>query len=873
MSTDLPTPQVSELPDYNAEQFRAYAAIMAETFAVLDSDNTSAVDIPAKTADDLQWHDLRQALARHCLGEEARITAERLPALMHRESVARRLREVEEATRLITNDVSPPLQGLQSIARYLNHATRGGVLDGEQLLAVARTARVVSSIHAYFASRAHLAPLLAQVGDDLQTTPGLIKALEHAFEPSGRLADHASPDLGGLRRRVQNYHSRLHKRLDGYLKNQDFQNFLQDDFYTQRGDRYVLPIRAGEKGNVPGIVHGTSGSGQTLFIEPTELVEMNNDLQLAQLEVEEEERRILARLTDLVARDARKLGGNVALLSYIDLTVAKARIAVALHAHRPALSKRGALDLRQARHPMLVLRSQAAEESFEVIANDIHLGLMARRDGEETDTQQQALIISGPNTGGKTVTLKTIGLCCLMTRAGLHIPALPGSEVPLVDELFTDIGDEQSIERDLSTFSGHVANINSFIEKVGPRSLVLLDELFAGTDPEQGVALATALLEHIADSGALVAVTTHLESLKTLAVQHGRFANASVGFDIQSLSPTYRLSLGLPGSSYAIRIARRLGLPSAIVKRAEAVAETTGAADVEKVIRQLERQQARLEKETRRAQEIRVDVQKIQRQYAKKLESIREREMGLIHKETRKLMEEVDVARDAIRDHIKALQETNAPGALTHQQVEAVRAEVEEVAKDIDRKQKARETDQILEERARAGQAHLVPGARVWVKTFKRAGEIVDVQKDRATVRVGGIKATVTHDELFALRDDEQPTQGANNFARGTHQQPSSKGTSRADLGGGADIIPPQHEGNTVDLRGMRVDDALERLEVFLDAIYRVNEPGIYIIHGHGTGALRNAVRAALPASRYIRRFRPGRHGEGGDGVTVAFLT
>ena len=864
MTTDLNL-KVSETPDYDPEAFRGYAPILRETFAVLEGEPTTTVDIPAKTQEDLQWQGLKDALAKYCVGEEALKTAELLPALQHRESLDRRHCEVEEAVRLITMDVSPPLTGLSSISRALEHAARGGVLDPDQLLDVALTAKVAGRVKNYFSSRKHLAPLLAQPGEDLQPTPEMVKAIEHAFDPSGRLADCASPDLGPLRRRVQNYHDRLKRRVDGYLKSTDFQNNLQDNYFTIRNDRYVLPIRAGEKGNVPGIVHGTSGSGQTIFIEPTELVEMNNDLQLAQMEVEEEERRILARLTGLVAQNARKLAGNQALLAYIDLTIAKGRLAVSLKAHKPVLSRRDALDLREARHPMLALKALRSEKPFEVIPNNIALGHPIKAEGSDEETIAQVLIVSGPNTGGKTVTLKTIGLFCLMARTGLHVPAMPESEVPLVDAIFTDIGDEQSIERDLSTFSGHITNINSFVQRVGPRSMVLLDELFAGTDPDQGAALATALMEHLADRGALVAVTTHLDSLKTLAFRSGRVANASVGFNISALAPTYRLTMDLPGSSYAIRIARRLGLPQTIVQRAEMVAESTGAADIEKILRQLEHKRDQLDREVSRARGLRTDSEKVHRQVEKKLESLHKREMGLVHAETRKLMDEIQVARSLVKRHTRALQDANAPEQLTHELLAEIREDLKDTAGAIHDKRDARETEVLLEEREPVEAGGLSVGEQVWVKTFKRAGEVIELDADRgrALVRVGGIKATVSLDELFEARAEEQPQK---------RSPTSSPLVSDHDETPSVLVLPPQSERNTADLRGMRVDEALERIELMLDAAYRTREPGIYIIHGHGTGALKRAVRAFLPSCRYVGNYRPGEQGEGGDGVTVAFL-
>lgn len=861
-------PQVSAAPDYDPAGFRGYAPVLRETFAVLAHEQPPMdLDIPKKTLEDLQWDLLLENLSRWCISEEARLTALRLPFLHHRESVDRRLREVEEAVRLISADTAPPLSGLTSTGAALEHARRGGTLDAEALINVSRVAHTAQETQQYFQSRQHLAPLLAQPGLDLQAVPEVVNTIRRAFDPSGRLADHASPDLGAMRRRVENYHDRLKRRIDQYLKNQDFQVHLQDNYYTLRNDRYVLPVRSGAKGHVPGIVHGTSGSGQTLFIEPTELVELNNELRLAQMEVAEEEHRILLRLTQLVAAHIPRLEANLDLLAYLDLTCAMARQALALGANRPDLSREGALRLTQARHPLLILKSQKAEKPFTVVPNDIALGHLASSEQGGQETRQQVLMISGPNTGGKTVTLKTIGLCCLMSRAGLHIPALPGGEVPMVGSLFSDIGDEQSIERDLSTFSGHVSNINSFLGRVGPNSLVLLDELFVGTDPVQGAALARSLLSWLAEQGALVAVTTHLESLKTMAFEDGRFGNASVGFDLKALRPTYELHMGLPGSSYALRIAQRLGMPQHLIDRARGYNKEQGQADMEKILRQLEEQREQLSKERDRVRSKRVQADKARQKYEKELAAVHKREKQMVHEDTRRLMEEIEAARELIRGYTRQLQEAESPRAFTHEQLEQHRKQLQEQADRAAARLKSREREAIRKERTQVKAGELEEGTEVWVKTFKRTGTVSELQEDRgrAVVQVGGIRATVALNELYHLKTGESaPKSQPSRAHHGSDLAPEE--------GGGAQVIAPQSQDNTVDLRGMRADEAIERLEIFLDAAYRSREPGVYIIHGHGTGILKRAVRALLPNVNHLASYRPGERHEGGDGVTVAYL-
>jgi DNA mismatch repair protein MutS2 len=838
----------TDLPDYAADDFRGYAPILRETLAVLADDYRAAptTSVPKKTADDLEWGVVLCALASSCHSELSQSVAGRLPLLRHRESLERRLREVEEAVRLLVGEDTPSVAGLRPIGAALDHARRGGALDPEELRAVAQCANIATQLRTCVQGQAERAPLLDQIADDLLPLPDISKSIGRAIEADGSIADSASPDLGALRRRVKNYQTRVRSRVEAFLKDEDFKGYLQDDFVTLREGRFVLPIRSGEKGNVGGIVHGTSQTGHTIFIEPTAVVELNNDMRLAQMEVQDEERRILARLSKLVAQKASALESNEDLLVYLDVTLAMGRLSLRLKAGRPELSRGTRLNLRRARHPALVLKAQEADKPFEVIPNDIEL-----------DEDVRVLVISGPNTGGKTVTLKTIGLCCMMARAGLHITAGPGSAVPLVNGLFTDIGDDQSIERDLSTFSAHVVNIASFLDRVGKDSVVLLDELFAGTDPTQGAALATALLERLAARGAFVAVTTHLEALKTVAFNTTGFANASMGFDLAALAPTYRLSLGLPGSSYALRIAQRLGFPVSLTDRA---AELTnpGNVEIEPILRQLETVQRRLERKESELGRERAELGRKQKDLERELRKLKKRETGVVHTETKEALAEVASVRALLRDQTRRLQA--AGDEIDHAEVARVKAAVEAKAKELE--ERARQTAPAPpKSQNRHRLSKLAPGDQAFVKTFKRKGKVLEVNGDKVVVQVGGIRATVRTGELLSLTDEEANPPPVKTYT-----------VAHADDSPADDVIGPQTTDNTCDLRGMRVDEALERMELFLDTLYRSSMHGAYIIHGHGTGALKRAVRELLPTSRYVRKYRAGERGEGGDGVTVAFL-
>lgn len=795
----------------------------------------------AKTAADLEWDHVRQHVRSHVLTDEGLDLVGTLGPLASREQAEARLGQVSEYQSLLEGNEEAPLRGARDVRRAVEYARREGVLSGEDLDAIGRTCDVASRVRRFFKHRTEVAPTLWAIASRLDSCPEIREALQRALEPGGRLSDNASPDLRRLRREVQNQTERIKARVEKLLRSEEMDAHLQDDYFTMREERYVLPLRVSAKRQVDGIIHGYSQSGQTAYVEPQELIELNNQLRTTQNEVAQEERRILVRLSGMIADHADRLVTNGELLAYLDLTHALGRFARDIGGTVPRFSP--SIDLRAARHPLLYLKLKRA--GGVTVPNDIRL-----------DEGRTILIVSGPNTGGKTVLLKTLGITALMVQAGMPVACAEGSTFPFLSAVFTDIGDEQSIERDLSTFSGHLVNINGFLDTCDDSTLVILDELFAGTDPQQGTVLAVALLEEFAKRGTRTLISTHLEGMKTLALDDTRFVNASVGFDIATLQPTYELTLGVPGSSFALRIADRLGFPSHLVERATELLEGEGKLSVDQVLTRLEDQAAELRKEQRRYEQLRVEAEKAKKRADDRYHELRRQEREMLHEESRVLKKRLDDAKDTLRDYLKALASEET---VTRRGVDEVRHQLQKVEKVVE---EVRDTTKVVA----ADDSGLVPvpldevedGMNVYVQSFRRAGVVDGKPKnDEAVVRMGVMRVTVK------LRDLYYPNEQARRRHRAGREVPA------------ASTQPPvliQTPDNTLDIRGQRVDEAIERLELFLDAAYLRGEGAIYVIHGHGTGVLKRAVRDWLAGSRYVIQYKRAEREEGGDGVTVAFV-
>ena len=806
--------------------------------------------VPEKTRRHLEWGRILERLAWHCRGPVAADRALGLEFAADPAELDLRLARVDEARSLIDAHKAPPISGVPDILASAARASRGGLLEAEELIGVGHHLDVAARCRRFFEQLMAGAPHLKEVAEGLAQAPDLAREILGAFDESGGLADHASGELGHLRGRVAGLHTQLKESIQHLVKAPEFSELLQDDFYTIREDRYVLPIKAGHKGHVPGIVHGWSQSGATVFIEPEAVLQANNRLLMAQAEVDREIRRILQQLSDRVGRLYEPLKRSQDALATLDLALAAGSLSEELDASTPVINDEGVLHLKTARHPLLVL------SGINVVPNPVVLA-----------AGQRGLVITGPNTGGKTVALKTAGLCALMAMAGLHIPAGPGSQVPRTPGVFTDIGDEQSLAESKSTFSGHIANLKAIFAAIRPGSLVLLDEIVVGTDPVQGAALAQAILERLADLGTFVVVTTHYESLKALPLQDDRFRNGAVGFDAERRVPTYRLELDVPGSSSALSTARRLGLDPAIVDRAT---ELTGpeARRLDTLIQQLEAETAALhaartglEAERRELTILLASVnEKEERLRVRLREGVaRERDQAL--RSAKAAREELDKLRRHLLDPARRRDATwiesqrSRVGDLVEKLVTESRAAEESVAGPV------------------LDPAGLRVGQKVYVLSLNAEAELVSLPDDkgRCQVRLGLLTANVVATDLRARREAAVAAAAKKAAARAAVEVPRERPASASEPVTW-ETAPPQTPDNTVDVRGMRGDEALEEVERFLDAQVEREMGVAYVIHGHGTGALKREIREWLGHTRYARDWRRGERTEGGDGVTAVLL-
>ena len=816
-----------------------------------------------KTRADLGWDTLIEHLAGRTHTTRGSAAARALEPSLDSGWIRVRLAEVSEARSLHDRGEPMPFGAIHDVEPYLARAEKGGHLEGSALREIAFTLDAGRLLRRHLAARSGVAstgghaPRLAGRASLISELADVAAAIGDAFDDLGHLLDGASPALGPLRRKAAGLRDDLDRRSHALLDHPLIAPHLQDRFYTRRDDRFVLPIRTDARTRVKGIVHGTSGSGQTVFVEPEEIVDLNNRLKLAELEVADEERRILGELTLLVADAVRPIRINLEILSELDLIDAGARLSSDLRGQEPLLldgenDAEVKLDLRRARHPLMVLGGR------ECVPNDIVL----RRGG--------ALVISGPNAGGKTVALKTAGLLSLMARAGLHLPVQEGSSLPLFSRLFTDVGDDQSLERNLSTFSAHVANLNEFLTEARPGVLILLDEIAVGTDPDQGAALAEAVLESLSARGATVIVTTHYERLKALAARDLRFTNASVGFDLARLAPTYELHLGVPGASGAIMVARRLGLPIPIADRAEQLLDG-GSQEIEALLHQIEGERKRLLDATRAA-EAQLAAATLDRERAEALSlEARERLKAARKAEHDDAVESLKRARlelDRVRSDLKKI------GAPSKETVDGAERAIDRAASDL--KKHTPETDAPAGRSPAPGE--LDTGVIVLVPRLGGLGTVSATPKGgKVSVQVGSLKLTVDESELLIPErraGSPQKTKPKEEIRGYRKAFPSAIATSDPGDTGPAEKIPAviRTAGNTLDLRGERVDAAIALAEKFLDDAMRTSQESVFFIHGHGTGALRSALRDHLATFPGVTSQRPGQPNEGGDGVTVVAL-
>lgn len=812
--------------------------------------------IPHKTQQHLEWNRLCEALAFRCKGEPAKERALTLQPYKNFRQAQKQLHKVDEARSALDAEHSPPLSQMVDLSESINRAQRGGVLAPEEIQMIGQMIDMSTQTLKFFTEHELEYPTLNDLSVGLISKQGLVVEIRSSFNTQGEISDFASGNLSELRSRVEAMHGQLKDRIDGLLKDDAVTEMLQDDFYTLREDRYVLPIKSGHKRHVQGIVHGWSSSGATVFIEPQVVVEANNRLRIAQAEEKQEVHRILTKLSRKIANISNQLKETQEALIELDYSFACARLSKDLSCSSPHLNHEAQLKLVEARHPLLALSMEV-----KVVPNDIELG------GDVS----QVLVITGPNAGGKTVVMKTAGLLVMMATAALHIPAKSGSLVPWVSGLFSDMGDEQSLSEGQSTFSGHIANIQAILRRLKPQSFVLLDELAIGTDPIQGAALAQSILEHFVSQGSLVIVTTHFEALKLLSTENERFRNGAVEYDEEADCPTYKLKYDMPGSSSAIQIAAKLGLPSTLIERAKIL---TGEQHrrLEDAITRLEREvvgarraRREIDQESRRLKALNHEVEQREKKLKEKIQQATYTERNKAIKEARALRDEVKKLKSQLREHPMSVSEL---------------AEVErELTSSADQLFEAQTQDQLEAYPPNIDPSQLTLGQRVWVITLDMHAALTRLpdQRGRCAVQAGLLKIDV---DLSALR---KPRSVANpnavKKASLTRKQKKNKRRTTRDQESKAISVPswdralPQTSDNTCDVRGLRSDQAVAKVIDCLDELYGRGVSTAYIIHGHGTGALKRSIREWLPRCDYVSLFRPGEQREGGDGVTAVLLT
>ena len=736
-------------------------------------------------------------------------------------SIQESQKETSEARKVIQEEGGFPLGEIHDIRTYINKAELDAILQPSELLDIAGTLASGRRLKSFIQKRAEKCPKLNETAVNISQFPSMEESIKECIGDNGEIKDTASPELARIRSKLKTTHSRMIEKLHAIVNSSEFHTMIQEHVITQRGDRYCIPVKAEHRPHFPGIVHESSASGATVFIEPASVVELGNDIKELVSKEQQEIEKILRKLTAQVTASASEIQVSLDAIGRLDFASAKARLSYDMDACEPELNCDGKLSLFKARHPLL---------TGDVVPIDAELGKTFK-----------ALLITGPNTGGKTVTLKTIGLLTLMAQSGLHIPADIGSETAVFDEVFADIGDEQSIQQSLSTFSSHMTNIVNLTKSIGKNALVLLDEIGAGTDPAEGAALAKAILDYLANHDARTVATTHYGELKEFAFVREGVENASVEFDVETLQPTHRLMIGVPGSSNAFAIAYRLGLPSGIINSAKEMVK--GGEKSEEVIRKIEQTHRAVEEKEQLAERASRDIEALKSSYEQRLEELealrremREQVADEINRRVREKMDELD---EIVQELKKA--------EIVPKKVEQSRQRFRRRSKEI-----RQEVEEILPEVYEEPEEpfSFKTGDRVKVTTFNVEGELLnDPGEGDALVMAGSVKISVPFSVLRPAKKHESPKK-----PDGSVQILSEKTTSvSAEL----------------NIIAQRVEQALIILDKYLDDAYLAGLPSVRIIHGKGTGALKKAVWEFMANHHEVESFNLAEQKEGGSGATI----
>jgi DNA mismatch repair protein MutS2 len=778
----------------------------------------------------LEFNKVREQVSAFCTNSIGKQAIDELVPETDFETVVELLEEMDEGLAILRVKGSVPMGGIFDVRPHARRSQIGGMLSPMELMEIASTIRASRILRNFIddieAENTIEIPHFIERKEQMPVLTALQHEINDCIDDNGAVLDSASPTLRSIRQSLRSEESKVRQKLESLTRGSNAAKMLSDSIITIRNDRFVIPVKQEYRSHYGGIVHDQSASGQTLFIEPESVIQSNNEVQRLKVKEKAEIDRILAELTAKVAEVGHDLFVLVQLLGEIDVILAKGKYGQANKCTMPKMNKEGFTRLVRARHPLLPIE--------EAVANTIEFG----RD-------ITAIVITGPNTGGKTVTLKTVGLCTLMAQSGLPVPALDGSELAVFEKIFADIGDEQSIEQSLSTFSSHMVNIVDILSEFDEHSLVLFDELGAGTDPQEGAALAISILDEVVGKGARVMATTHYPELKAYGYNRPSVVNASVEFDIETLSPTYRLLIGVPGRSNAFEISKRLGLNTEVIDRAKSFTGTDRH-EVESMIASLEESRLRSEREADEAHALLEDAQGIRAQLEERLRTYDEKKESLEKKakdKARKIVDDAKKEAEKIIAELREMKETAASNVKEHELIEAKKRLEDAAPKENKVLQKA--------VAARERKQNLQVGDEVKVLSYGQKGTILQkVAGDEWVVQIGILKMKLPESDLEYVKPEKE---------KATRPMMNVKNRS-------------SHVKLELDLRGERYEEALIRTEKYLDDALLANYPRVSIIHGKGTGALRQGIQSFLKNHKRVKAFRYGEAGEGGFGVTVVEL-
>ncbi len=778
----------------------------------------------------LEYDKVRQQVATYCTSSIGKSAVDELVPQTDYEKVVQLLEEMDEGLSILRVKGNVPMGGIFDVRPAARRAQIGGMLSAMELMEVSSTIRASRILRNFIedieSEEVIEIPHFIAKKEVMPVLTGLQHEINNCIDDNGSVLDSASQTLRSIRQSLRAEEAKVRSKLESLIRGSNASKMLSDTLVTIRNDRFVIPVKQEYRHHYGGIVHDQSSSGQTLFIEPDSIVQANNEIHRLKMKEQAEIERILLALSAMVEEVAPDLFNLVKVLGEIDVILAKGKYGQANKCTMPKMNNDGYIRLVHARHPLLPIET--------AVPNDIEFG-----------KDITAIVITGPNTGGKTVTLKTVGLCTLMAQAGLPVPALDGSELAVFKQLFADIGDEQSIEQSLSTFSSHMVNIVDILQKFDDESLVLFDELGAGTDPQEGAALAISILDEVHGRGARVMATTHYPELKAYGYNRPGVANASVEFDIETLSPTYRLLIGVPGRSNAFEISNRLGLPESIIDRAKNFTGTDRH-EVESMIASLEETRRQSEDDAERSHELLMESEELRKELQGKLQAYEERKEALDKKAKEKARKIVDEAKREAESIIAELREMrkNADQVVKEHELIEARKRLEEAT--------PFENNKVLKKAAqvKARAQNLVVGDEVKVLSYGQRGTLLEkVSNSEWVVQMGILKMKISDSDLEYIKPEKEPVQ----------RMAGVKNRS-------------SHVKLELDLRGERYEDAIIRTEKYIDDALLANYGRVSIIHGVGTGALRQGIQSYLKKHKRVKSFRFGEAGEGGLGVTVVEL-